>query len=260
MVKQYANAMMQNARNQQQEIPQPFGTSHEPQRQGKASTPLNIQTPLSSLLSGPESGRMGLGGKDIGSEHLRRTLLKKIHEIREYSGQIKDDAAREYLRDCERFFDEVANLALTPVDDRTRVLTARGALTDKARRKWLAYDQRVQAGDAVPIETWQKYQDWINHEFSEHLGSEKRWDKFFETKQGPHQTFADYAANLRQAAVETESNLPEAVVIQRLRKGAKVELQKEWAKDSSQPTTLDAVVNRFIQYERGAMIARHVER
>ena len=174
MVKQYANAMMQNARNQQQEIPQPFGTSHEPQRQGKASTPLNVQTPLSSLLSGPESGRMGLGGKDIGSEHLRRTLLKKIHEIREYSGQIKDDAAREYLRDCERFFDEVANLALTPVDDRTRVLTARGALTDKARRKWLAYDQRVQAGDAVPIETWQKYQDWINHEFSEHLGSEKR--------------------------------------------------------------------------------------
>ena len=97
-------------------------------------------------------------------------------------------------------------------------------------------------------------------EFSEHLGPEKRWDKFANLQQGQNQSFAEYAMALQQAAVDTEVPLPEEAVVQFLRKGARPNLQKKWAEEREHPTTLRDTIDRFIQFERGAMIAGYIQR
>jgi hypothetical protein len=191
---------------------------------------------------------------------LKRALLKKVPSIREYAGAIKDDAAREYLRDCERFFKETSYLAGTEIEDADKIIYARGALTGKAAKAWTTYEQQLIGSYGTRIGTWQEYKDWILREFSEHLGPEKRWDRFATLQQGQNQPFAEYAMNLQQAAVDTEIPLPEEAVIQFLRKGAKPNLQKKWAEEREHPTTLRDTIDRFIQYERGSMIAGYIQR
>ena len=104
--------------------------------------------------------------------------MKKILPIRQYSGAIKNDAAREFLRDCERFFKQTEQLARTQIDDSDKVINSRGALKEKAERAWTTYEHQLGNSYSFQIQTWQDFKDWILREFSEHLGPEKRWDKF----------------------------------------------------------------------------------
>jgi len=191
---------------------------------------------------------------------LKRVLMKKIPPIREYSGAIKDDAAREYLRDCERFFKEMEHLAGTQIEDADKIIYGRGALKGKAAKAWTTYEQQLIGSYGTVIRTWPDYKDWILREFSEHLGPEKRWDKLANLQQGQSQPFAEYAMTVQQAAVDTEVTLPEEAVVQFLRKGARPNLQKKWAEDREHPSTLRETIDRFIQYERGAMIAGYIQR
>ncbi|KAJ6103563.1 hypothetical protein N7486_003785 [Penicillium sp. IBT 16267x] len=78
---------------------------------------------------------------------------------------------------------------------------------------------------AAPIETFQSFKSWIEHEFSEHLGKEKRWDYFDSLRQGAPSVQA-YAMELQQATFDTGYIIPEEIMIQHLRKGANVALQQ----------------------------------
>jgi hypothetical protein len=214
----------------------------------------NIHTPGSSQNSLP---RNSLSAAQIA---LKKTLLKKIPAIRAYSGAIKNDAAREFLRDCERFFTQTEQLAGAQIDDSDKIINGRGALKDKAERAWSTYEHQLGNSYSFQIHTWQDFKDWILREFSEHLGPEKRWDKFATLQQGQNQSFAEYAMTLQQAATDTEIALSEEVVRQFLRKGARPNLQKKWAEDREHPISLRDTIDRFIQFERGAMIAGYIQK
>jgi hypothetical protein len=212
----------------------------------------NIHTPGSSQNS---SAHNALSAAQL---TLKKTLLKKIPPIRQYSGAIKNDAAREFLRDCERFFKQTEQLAGTEIDDSDKVINGRGTLKEKAEKAWTTYEHQLGNPYSFQIQTWQDFKDWILREFSEHLGPEKRWDKFATLQQGQNQPFAEYAMALQQAATDTEVALSEEVVKQFMRKGAKPNLQKKWAEDRDHPISLRDTIERFIQFERGAMIAGYI--
>jgi len=224
------------------------------QQPGPSASPSTEATPT------PSPSRPAPDPASAAQIALKRALLKKVPPIRAYAGDIKDDAARVYLRDCERFFRETSHLASAELEDSDKIIYARGALIDKAAKTWATYDEQLIGTYGTRINTWQDYRDWILREFSEHLGPEKRWDRFATLQQGQNQSFAEYAMNLQQAAVDTEIVLPEAVVIQFLRKGAKPNLQKRWAEEREHPTTLRETIDRFIQFERGSMIAGYIQR
>jgi hypothetical protein len=189
----------------------------------------------------------------------RKAILKSIRPIDNYSGAVKFDAARKYLRDCERYFKEVTLYAQAEPDDKTKIAHASGRLLNRAYDTWRAYEDQVAGFYGDEITTWQAYKDWISREFSEHLGPEKRWDRFEKMTQGKL-SFHEYASNLQQAARDCEITIPEPILIQHLRKGANVNLQKRWAEDRDRPTALQDVIQRFIEFERGAMVAGYLGR
>jgi hypothetical protein len=239
----------------------------EAQRQMRATTAQSEQLPaeqpipdLSSFLATPENPNPTPNGPLAGQIALKRALLKRVPKIREYSGAFKDDAAREYLLDCERFFYETEQLAEATLDDKLKVVYAQGALGGKAMKAWRSHQQRISSTYGDEISTWKQYREWILREFSEYLGPEKRWDRFVELKQGAKQPFAEYAMDLQQAAADTDQEISEGILIQYLRKGAKVELQKKWAEDGTRPKALRDIVERFIQYEQGSTIAHYYGR
>ena len=59
--------------------------------------------PMPAVPNTPDSTS---NGSLAGQIALKRALLKKVPKIREYSGTFKDDTAREYLLNYERFFYE----------------------------------------------------------------------------------------------------------------------------------------------------------
>lgn len=198
---------------------------------------------------------------DSAQKAVRKAVLKNIRPIENYQGAVKADAARKYLRDCERYFYEITTYAGAEPDDGTKIIHASGRLLNRAAETWRAYSEQVAGKYGKEITTWQAYKNWINREFSEHLGPEKRWDRFVSLKQG-QTSFHEYAINLQQAAYDCEIDIPEPVLIQHLRMGANVNLKKRWAEDREQdrPTALQDVIQRFIEFERGAMVAGYIKR
>lgn len=190
----------------------------------------------------------------------KRALIKSVRAIDEYDGRIQDDAARKYLRDCERYFREITQFAGAQPEEYDKVIRASGALKGRAAQFWKRHEQHIAVTDpSQEVRTFTAYKAWIEREFSEHLGGEKRWDRFQKCRQGDR-TFIEYATDLQEAAAECGIEISEAVLIQFLRKGAKTQLQKRWAEDQTHPTRLAEVIERFIQFEQGAMIAGYLEK
>jgi hypothetical protein len=156
----------------------------------------------------------------------KRALLKTITRIRDYAGKIQGDAAREYLYDCERYFQRVAEFSSAEVTDWEKVMHASSALTGTALKGWRSHERQAATGYEAAITTWQGYKDWINREFSEHLSAAKRWDRFKTLRQGPKQPFMEYATQLRQAAIECEQAIPDPIFVEFLREGAQTHLQR----------------------------------
>lgn len=65
-----------------------------------------------------------------------------------------------------------------------KIIYARGALRRRASKAWRTYESQLSDLYATPITTWQAYNEWVEREFSEHIGPEKRWDKFANLWQG----------------------------------------------------------------------------
>jgi hypothetical protein len=190
---------------------------------------------------------------------IRKAILKSIRPIDNYDGRYKNDAARKYLLDCERYFREITQYAGAEPQDTDKIIHASGRLTGRAADTWRTFEDKVAGHYAARIETWTAYRSWIEQEFSEHLGPEKRWDKFSSMRQG-NWTFQEYATNLQQAASDCDVTIPDEILIQHLRKGAHVHLQQRWAEDNQRPSTLQGVIQRFIEFERGAMVSSYLGR
>ena len=83
----------------------------------------------------------------------KRALLKTIPKIRAYAGKIQGDAAREYLYDCERYFQQVAEFSTSALIDREKIMYASGALSEKALKSWRGYERQVAEGYETAILT-----------------------------------------------------------------------------------------------------------
>lgn len=225
--------------------------SFERDRQERPTEPAHVETPVNAPIHTEPS---------VAITASKRALMKGIRNIEEYNSHIKDDAARKYLRDCERYFREIAQFTGMEPEDYDKVIRASGALKGHAASQWKRQEERIAATDPdQAVRTFAAYQNWIEREFSEHLGEEKRWDCFQKCRQ-KDRSFADYVSDLRIAAAECGIEVPEPMLIQFLRKGANVPLQKRWAEDREKPMRLTEVIERFIQYEQGAMIAGYLHR
>lgn len=105
----------------------------------------------------------------------KRALMKSVRAIDEYDGRIQNDAARKYLRDCERYFREIAQFARAHPEEYDKVIRASGALKGRAAQFWKRHEQHIAVTDpSIEIRTFSAYVAWIKLEFSEHLGEEKR--------------------------------------------------------------------------------------
>ncbi|KAJ6088519.1 hypothetical protein N7486_009780 [Penicillium sp. IBT 16267x] len=141
-------------------------------------------------------------GSSDPADHYPPALLKDIRPIEKYGGKIQQFAAQKFLLDCDRYFEEIKLYLGEEPSEQAKV-----------------------AGNyATLIETFQSFKSWIEHEFSEHLGKEKRWDYFDSLRQGARSVQA-YAMELQQATFDTGYVIPEEIMIQHLRKGANVALQ-----------------------------------
>jgi hypothetical protein len=199
-------------------------------------------------------------GNDRAEADKKQALLKTIPKIRDYTGKIQGDAAREYLYDCERYFQQVAEFSASALVDREKIMYASGALIEKALRSWRGHERQVVEGYETAISTWQGYKDWINREFSEHLSAAKRWNRFKTLRQGERQPFMEYATRLRQAAIECEQAIPDPIFVEFLRDGAQTHLQRRWAEERNPPTDLRDIIERFKSYEEGATLASFYSR
>ena len=216
-----------------------------------------LQLTEANARARPEtSANATIPGRDERAEaDKKRALLKTIPKIRAYAGKIQGDAAREYLYDCERYFQQVAEFSTSALIDRERIMYASGALSEKALKSWRGYERQVAEGYETAILTWQSYKDWINREFSEHLSAAKRWNRFKTLRQGKGQPFMEYATRLRQAAIECEQTIPDPIFVEFLRDGAQLHLQRRWAEERKPPTDLHEIIERFKSYEEGATLA-----
>ncbi|KAJ5137893.1 hypothetical protein N7526_004126 [Penicillium atrosanguineum] len=265
LIKQSASILAENTRlreAERQRMENEHARAQEDPIQQLAETLRRMQTgPVEGTPDTSETTRSTLSRDGSAQKAVRKAVLKNIRPIENYQGAVKSDAARKYLRDCERYFREISSYAGAEPDDSTKIIHASGRLLKRAAETWRAYTDQVAGRYGEEITTWQAYKDWINREFSEHLGPEKRWDRFANLRQG-QSSFHEYAINLQQAAYDCEIDIPEQVLIQYLRMGANVNLQKRWAEDREQdrPTILQDVIQRFIEFERGAMVAGYINR
>jgi hypothetical protein len=203
----------------------------------------------------------GSSGSAQARLELKKTLLKKIKPIRDYQGYIQYDAARRFLRDCQRFFDETARFAGASLDDSDKVMHARGALVKKADDVWVAHQRQCELAFEQPIDTWAAFERWILQSFGEHLGKTKKWERFSQMKQGDQQQFNEYATNKCSAAADCEDvQIHEDVLIQHLITDAKMYLRQRWEEERDPPTTLSGVIERFLAYERGSTRSKYIAR
>jgi hypothetical protein len=87
---------------------------------------------LSVNLTAPAEAVATPAGNDRAEADKKRALLKTIRKIRDYTGKIQGDAAREYLYDCERYFQQVAEFSASALIDREKIMYASSALLEKA--------------------------------------------------------------------------------------------------------------------------------
>ena len=215
-------------------------------------------TPTTSLAPGTGSPRPG--ADDRADSEKRRAILKTIVKIRDYNGKIPDEAAREYLYDCERYFRQIAEFSHATMTDWERIMHASSSLTGQAAKTWRYRERQVDGGFEKRLESWDEYKKWIMRNFSEHLSAAKRWDRFRNTRQGDKQSFMEYVTQLRQAAMECEQTIPDAIFFEFMREGAKKKLQERWAEERNPPTKLDEIIERFRSYEEAATIAGYYRR
>ena len=62
----------------------------------------------------------------------KRALMKSVRAIDEYDGRIQNNATCKYLRDCERYFREIAQFAGAHPEEYNKVIRASGALKGRA--------------------------------------------------------------------------------------------------------------------------------
>ncbi|KAJ5994052.1 hypothetical protein N7451_001259 [Penicillium sp. IBT 35674x] len=198
-------------------------------------------------------------GHENSQRSVNKALLKDIRPIDKYGGKIHQSAAQQFLLDCERYFEEISLYVGQQPDEKAKVVFASGKLVDRAGNTWKAFKQKVSGRYADPIETFADFKAWIEREFSEHLGPEKRWDHFDSLRQGTR-TVQAYAMELQQAAVDTGFDIPEAILIQHLRKGANMALQQRWVEMNVQASTFAEAEKRLIEFERGRMLSNYISR
>ncbi|KAJ6086184.1 hypothetical protein N7486_006898 [Penicillium sp. IBT 16267x] len=199
------------------------------------------------------------GGSNDVQRTVNKALLKDIRPIEKYGGKIQQFAAQKFLLDCDRYFEEIKLYLGEEPSEQAKVTFASGKLVDRAGQAWRAFKQKVAGNYAAPIETFQSFKSWIEHEFSEHLGKEKRWDYFDSLRQGARSVQA-YAMELQQAAFDTGYVIPEEIMIQHLRKGANVALQQRWVEMNVTASTFVEAEKRLVEFERGRMLSEYLGR
>ncbi|KAJ5097836.1 hypothetical protein N7532_004837 [Penicillium argentinense] len=187
-----------------------------------------------------------------------KDLLEKIGDVPKYNGQIRNDAAREFLRNCERYFRRYQELLGHEYPDFQKVIFAQGRFKDFAQKRWDGHEQAVEKNLARPVRTWTAFTEWIHTTFGEHLSSERRYKRFVELRQGRF-SFMSYFQKVMEAVAALDYAVPEDLIIRQLVLGLSPTLAPKWAEERDKPSGLQATVVRLRELEDGARSRREYE-
>ncbi|KAJ5482241.1 hypothetical protein N7475_001053 [Penicillium sp. IBT 31633x] len=188
----------------------------------------------------------------------RRSLLHVLRPVTNYDVTIVDDAVRKWTRHCDRYFSDLNQLTGSQTPEVAKVVHARGKLVKAAAERLRVHTLTCDQNGEDHFFTWASFKIWIEREFSEHLTTEKLYERYDAMKQGSLPT-QEYAANLRQVVADLGWNVPDPMLIQRFVAGAKPAYRAKWAEERDQPKSIEGVIARFAAYERGRTIARRHE-
>ncbi|KAJ5937072.1 hypothetical protein N7466_003522 [Penicillium verhagenii] len=91
--------------------------------------------------------------------NANKHLLKHMEPITTYSGKIKDRAAHEFIRDCERYFGDLETFSGEKISERSKITVAINKLTGHAGRCWGSFEHGVTANHSSPITTFQEFKE-----------------------------------------------------------------------------------------------------
>ncbi|KAJ5836883.1 hypothetical protein N7447_002909 [Penicillium robsamsonii] len=162
--------------------------------------------------------------------------LKDIPKPEKYRGSQQGNAARHWLRDCERYFETRAELTGVDEPDAYKVIIGRTHLTEAALVAWRGFEVAVESGHMERIATKTAEAD----RYRLYISRLQRGDNF-----------PDYFRKLQEASLNLLRPADSYNFILQLVSGLNQELRAEWYKLQNPPTEVTEVYNRLVELERG---------
>lgn len=184
--------------------------------------------------------------------------LKDIPKPEKYRGTQQGNAARHWLRDCERYFETRAELAGTEEPDAYKVIIGRTHLTESALVAWRGFEVAVESGHMERITNWEEFKLWILDNFEAKTAEADRYRAYISRLQKAD-SFPDYFRKLQEASLNLLRPADSYNFILQLVSGLNHELRAEWYKLQNPPTDVTEVYNRLVELERGCKEAANTK-
>ena len=123
--------------------------------------PAETTTPSQEVATQPGTAKPYLKSSDI-------------RKPPKYGGQVANNAARRWLRAVEEYFEAEHTLAGKNPSDVQRIYYTKDFLDGTARTMWRAREERVREKEVEPIDTWERFRQWITDNFKEFFNKDKK--------------------------------------------------------------------------------------
>jgi hypothetical protein len=176
--------------------------------------------------------------------------LKDVPKPEMYRGSQQGNAARHWLRDCERYFETRAELAGEEEEEGYKVIIGRTHLAETALIAWRGLEVAVESGHMQRITTWDGFRAWILENFEAKTAEADRYRAYI-TRLQKSDNFSEYFRKLQEASLNLQRPADSYSFILQLVSGLNHELRAEWYKLQDPPTEVTEVHNRLLELERG---------
>jgi hypothetical protein len=187
---------------------------------------------------------------------------RKVSELGgppKFNGKRDNDAVEKWIHQLEQYFVDEQLFTGKVATDAQKLIMSRNSLEGDAKNLWTSHAKAMGLDGRTPvILNFSQFIGWARKNFSEIDAREKRWKRFEKIKQGKNESFQTYAVTKREAALFFDPPLSDDFFIRSLVTCARKELLVQWTKEISQPTDVDAVIDRFVRWENGLAIAKTI--
>jgi hypothetical protein len=184
--------------------------------------------------------------------------LKALPEPEKYQGNQQGNAARHWLRDCERYFETRRDISGLEEPETYKVIVGRTHLTGAAQVAWRGQEAAVESGHAQRITTWAAFRAWILDNFEAKTAEADRYRAYIGRLQ-KSDSFTEYFRKLQEASLNLARPADEYNFILQLVSGLNHELRAEWYKQHDPPSKIAEVYNRLIELERSIKEAAYTK-